>query len=179
MSTENLFPSSLYAAVVERLVRRPCDLLEHGRHFAIVEVVASTRRVQTFAFAGLLALLGASTATAQTYVENGIQGAGKHHVIITIIPGHENDVIDTLRKHGNRVRSQHPSINGVAADINGTDVADLAKHGAVTITRDHTVTLSAARKKAVSPLPTVASTSIDPNAPQTNPAVSTLRLTLG
>jgi serine protease AprX len=128
--------------------------------------------VQTFAFAGLLALLGASTATAQTYVENGIQGAGKHHVIITIIPGHENDVIDTLKKHGNQVRSQHPSINGVAADINGTDVADLANHGAVTITQDHPVHLSAAGKKS-----TTTASPLGPGAQPKN--VSTLRASLG
>jgi serine protease AprX len=122
-----------------------------------------------------MAFGGVSTAAAQTYVENGVQGAGRQPVIITVTPGHENDVIDTLRKHGGRVRSQHPSINGVAADINGSDVADLAKHGAVTITRDHDVHLSAVSTGGA--ISTVKA--IDPNAPQLNPAVSTLRLTLG
>jgi len=144
------------------------------------------RRVYSFALAGLLVLLGVSTAAAQTYVENGIQGAGQQHVIITVTPGRENDVINTLKKHGRRISSQHPSINGVAADITGSDVADLAKHGVVTITRDHTVTLSAAAKKTAttptttstpSPAPVVAS-SLNPNIQQPK-TVSTLRPTLG
>src|SRR6476620_7401134 len=110
------------------------DLLDLGRHFAIVEVVNLTRRVLRAAVAGLLVLAGASSVAAQTYVENGVQGAGKQHVIITVTPGHESDVINTLKQYGHTVRSQHPSINGVAADIDGSDVAALAKSGAVTIT---------------------------------------------
>ena len=137
-----------------------------------------TRRVSLFAAVGLLALCGVSTAAAQTYVENGVQGAGKQHVIITVTPGHENDVLDTLRKHGSLVKSQHPSINGLAADINGSDVQDLAQHGAVTITRDHTVHLTAATKKKSAGSTTPAAQSVESTTSQPM-SVSTLRLSLG
>ncbi len=130
-----------------------------------------TRRVYALAATGLLVLAGASSVAAQTYVENGVQGTGKQHVIITVTPGQENDVIATLKKHGSSVRSQHPSINGVAADISGSDVADLARHGAVTITRDHAVHLSAAGDA-------VTTSVVNPNAPQ-DTKISTLRLSLG
>src|SRR5256885_1379521 len=120
-----------------------------------------------------MVLAGVSTAAAQTYVENSVKGAGTHHVIITVIPGHENEVIDTLRKHGDSIKSQHPSINGVSADINGGDVADLAKHGAATITNDHTVHLSTTSKSTA-----VRKKSIDPNTAQAQ-NVSTLRSSLG
>ena len=134
-----------------------------------------TRRVYELAVAGLLVLAGVSPAAAQAYVENGVQGSGKQHVIITVAPGHESEVIDALRQHGGSVRSQHPSINGVAADINGSDVADLARHGAVAITRDHAVHVSSTGARSNG---TVRATAIDANAPQPM-TVSTLRLSLG
>ena len=40
-----------------------------------------TRRLHSFAVAGLLVLAGASVFAEQTYVESGVNGAGKHHVI--------------------------------------------------------------------------------------------------
>ncbi len=135
------------------------------------------RRVSAPVFLGLAVLATAASVSAQTYVEGGIQGAGKQPVIITVTPGHEQDVLDTLRKHGASVRSQHPSINGVAADITGADVADLASHGAVTITRDQTVHLSARGERWGATTRTKAS-SIDATAPQPM-NVSTLRLSLG
>ena len=130
------------------------------------------RRVCALLLAGLAVLAGASSVAAQTYVEDGVQGAGTQHVIITVTPGHEDEVMTTVAEHGGRVRSHHPSINSLAADISGADVADLARHGAVAITRDHAVHLAG--------LSTTLSTSfpIDSNAPQPM-AVSTLRATLG
>ena len=119
MSGPNDVDSSAQIAELKRLLGRGYDRQDLGRHFAIVEVVNLTRRVYSLAVSGLMVLCGVHTAAAQTYVETGIQGAGTQHVIITVTPGHENDVLDTLRKHGGRVTSQHPSINGVAADITG------------------------------------------------------------
>ena len=132
-----------------------------------------TRRVYSLAV-GLLVLLGASAATAQTYIENGVQGAGKQHVIITVTPGRESEVIDTLKRHGAAVRSEHPSINGLAADISGSDVADLARHGAAAVTADSIVHGSA------SPKPNEKlKTAGDFNTTPQNIGVSTLRATLG
>jgi serine protease AprX len=133
-----------------------------------------TRRVYALIVVGLLVLAGVRPAEAQTYVEGGIQGAGKQHVIITVTPGHETEVSDAVRKHGGSVTSEHPSVNGLAADISGSDVADLASHGAVTITRDQNVHIAAAGGKQQA----VRSNAIDPNAPQ-GTDVSTLRLSLG
>ena len=122
------------------------------------------RRLYSLAVAGLLVLAGASAASAETYVESGLKSAGTHHVIITVTPGHENDILATLKKRGASVRSQHPSINGVAADIDGRDVADLATHGAVTITADSLVHGSGAISNTTKYL---------------DPAFSTLRASLG
>jgi serine protease AprX len=137
--------------------------------------VVIARRVCVFAAAAFLVVVGESIASAETYVESGLKGAGKQHVIITVSPGRESEIIDALKKHGSPVRSLHPSIGGVATDINGSDVGDLASHGAVAITRDHAVHISSKSKvfaKDDGPQP------IDPNAPQPM-SVSTLRLSLG
>jgi serine protease AprX len=137
----------------------------------MAEPVIFARRVCASAIVGLLVLVGASSVAAQqTFVEDGLPKQGGQHVIITVAPGHENEVISAVARHGGRIRSQHPSINGLAADINGADVADLAKHGVIAITRDHAVHLSA---QALPPLP-----SASDDVPQPM-AVSTLRTTLG
>src|SRR4029077_13062012 len=109
---------------------------------------------------------------AQTYVEDGVQRSGTQHVIITMAPGHENEVITAVARRGGRVRFQHPSINGVAADISGADVADLALHGAVAIRRGHAVHQTGLLWKSVW------QPAADPNAPQLTEA-STLRPSLG
>ena len=130
--------------------------------------------MHALALTGLVLLAGASSAAAaNTYVEGGIRGGGKQHVIITVTPGHENEVLDALKKRGDSVKSNHPSINGIAADISGADVADLAKHGAVAITRDHIVHIH-----STEPAKTTKAAS-DPNTTPQPMTVSTLRLSLG
>ena len=131
-----------------------------------------SRRVCVLVLAGLSVLAGASSVAAQTYVEDGVQATGTQHVIITVTPGHEDEVMTSVARHGGRVRSQHPSINGLAADISGADVADLTRHGAVAITRDHAVHLTGLATTLSTPF------GLDPDAPQPM-AVSTLRATLG
>ena len=173
MSCDDRVGLSLYLPGAERLLCHSPGGQDLGRPFAIVNAVNFVRRVYSAVVVGLTVLTGVSTAAAQTYVEGGVQGAGKQHVIITVTPGHESDLISALKKRGGKVNSEHPSINGVAADISGSDVADLAQHGAVTITRDHTVTLSAAKK---TPITTPAG---DFNTTPQGIDVSTLRLSLG
>jgi len=134
--------------------------------------VIFSRRVCVLVFAGLLVLARAHSVAAQTYIEDGVQGSGTQHVIITVTPGHEDEVLTTVAQHGGRVRSLHPSINSFAADIAGVDIADLARHGAIAITRDHAVHLTGVGAGAWGQ-PT-----IDPTTPQPM-TISTLRASLG
>ncbi len=133
-----------------------------------------SRRVSGFVLAGLAVLAGASSASAQAFVDDAVQTAGTQHVIITVTPGHEKELLTAVAQHGGRVRFRHPSINGFSADINGADVADLARHGAVAITRDHAVHLNGLTTLD----PNAPQPMLDPNAPQPM-SVSTLRQTLG
>jgi serine protease AprX len=142
-----------------------------GRPFAKVEPVIFARRVCASAFVGLLVLAGARSVAAQTFIEDGLPTHGTQHVIITVAPGREGEVINSVAGHGGRIRSKHPSINGLAADISGADVADLAKHGVVAITRDHAVHLT--QLDIPVPIPTPSDASPQPMT------VSTLRSTLG
>ena len=136
--------------------------------------VITIRRVHALALTGLIFFAGASSAAAaNTYVEGGIQGGGKQHVIITVTAGRENEVITALNKRGDAIKSQHPSINGIAADISGADVADLAKSGAVAITRDHIVHIHSTDTK------TTKATAVDPTTVPQPMTVSTLRVSLG
>jgi serine protease AprX len=135
------------------------------------------RRLSSLLLAGLCVLLGAGSAAAQeTYVEKSLKNSGHstQHVIITIAPGHENEVLATLQRRGAGIKSQHPSINGVSARIHGDDVSELARHGAVSITSDALVHVSAAPAAAKG----TTKIALDPNAPQ-GQTVSTLRLSLG
>jgi serine protease AprX len=123
-------------------------------------------------------LVGVASATAQNgYIDASLKRGGHsaQHVIITVQQGHEGEVLDRLKHYGASVTSQHPSINGVAATIQGDYVSDLAKHGVISITPDAIIHASGAPV----PLPTGTSkAALDPNAPQ-DQVVSTLRLSLG
>lgn len=138
------------------------------------------RGVYSLAFTGLLVLAGASGSAAQTptYIENGAQGAGRQNIIISVAPGHESDVLTAITNHGGSVQSTHPLIHGVAASIDGSQVADLAKHGALAITLNHAVgvqaTTSNGKGERLPLQPTV-----NPNTAPQPPTVSTLRATLG
>jgi len=138
------------------------------------------RRALRLLLTGLLVLAGASSAAAENgpgYVDTTLRRGGRspQHVIITVEQGHEGEVIDRLRHYGASVKSQHPSINGVAATIQSDYVNDLAKHGVVSITPDsviHANGLPASAAKGTT------KGALDPNAPQ-GQSVSTLRLSLG
>jgi hypothetical protein len=135
------------------------------------------RRASRLLLAGLFALAGVASATAQNgYIDASLKRGGHsaQHVIITVQQGHEGEVLDRLKHYGASVKSQHPSINGVAATIQGDYVNDLAKHGVVSITPDAIIHASA--DPAFSQGTTTPA--LDPNAPQ-DQVVSTLRLSLG
>src|SRR5215470_14051279 len=136
------------------------------------------RRASRFLLAGLFVLVGVISATAQSgYIEASLRRGGQtaQHVIITVQAGHEGEVLDRLKRYGASVKSQHPSINGVAATIQGDYVNDLAKHGVVSITPDAILHASADSGSLLSDTTQAA---LDPNAPQ-DQSVSTLRLSLG
>src|SRR5215470_16666862 len=119
------------------------------------------RRASRFMLAGLFVLVGVVSATAQSgYIEASLKRGGQtaQHVIITVQAGHEGEVLDRLKKFGASVKSQHPSINGVAATIQGDYVNDLAKHGVVSITPDAILHASGAPASPVS-----ATAALDPN----------------
>src|SRR5580765_4810855 len=138
--------------------------------------MTAARRLFSLLLAGLFVLAGVSSAAAENgYVDATLRrgSKGPQHVIITVEHGHEGEVIDRLRHYGASVKSEHPSINGVAATIQGDYVSDLAKHGVVSIAPDSVIHATG--------LPTVKGVTkgaLDPNAPQ-GQSVSTLRLSLG
>jgi serine protease AprX len=136
------------------------------------------RRASRLLLSGLLVLVGVVSATAQEgYVEASLKQGGRsaQHVIITVQEGHEGEVLGRLKHYGASVKSQHPSINGVAATIQGDYINDLAKHGVVSITPD--AILHASDGPASYSQGTVKPV-FDSNASQ-GQAVSTLRLSLG
>jgi serine protease AprX len=140
--------------------------------------MTSVRRASRLLLAGILVLVGVASATAQTgYVDASLKRGGRsaQHVIITVQEGHEGEVLDRLKHYGASVKSQHPSINGVAATIQGDYVNDLAKHGVVSITPDAILHASAGPASISNG---TAKPNFDPNAPQ-GQTVSTLRLSLG
>src|SRR5215471_11862730 len=140
--------------------------------------MTSGRRALRLLLAGLFVLVGVVSASAQNgYIDASLGRAGRtaQHVIITVQAGHEGEVLDRLKKFGASVKSQHPSINGVAATIQGDYVNDLAKHGVVSITPDAILHASAAQGSLLGDTTKAA---LDPNAPQ-GQSVSTLRLSLG
>jgi len=140
--------------------------------------MTSGRRALRLLLAGLFVLVGVVSASAQSgYIDASLGRAGRtaQHVIITVQAGHEGEVLDQLKKYGASVKSQHPSINGVAATIQGDYVNDLAKHGVVSITPDAILHASAAQGSLLGDTTKAA---LDPNAPQ-GQSVSTLRLSLG
>jgi serine protease AprX len=140
--------------------------------------MALVRRASRLLLTGLFVLVGVVSATAQNgYVEASLKQGGRsaQHVIITVQAGHEGEVLGRLKHYGASVKSQHPSINGVAATIQGDYINDLAKHGVVSITPDAILHASGGPASLTEG---IANASLDPNAPQ-GPAVSTLRLSLG
>src|SRR5215467_15470139 len=134
--------------------------------------MTSVRRLTRLLLAGLFVFAGVSSAAAQVgYVDASLQRGGRtaQHVIITVQEGHEGEVLDRLKRYGASVKSQHPSINGLAATIQGDYVNDLAKHGVVSITPDAILHASGG---PASLLKDTTKAALDPNAPQ-GPAIST------
>ena len=136
------------------------------------------RRASRLLLAGLFVLVGVASATAQNgYIDASLKRGGRsaQHVIITVQEGHEGEVLDRLKHYGASVKSQHPSINGVAATIQGDYVNDLAKHGVVSITPDAIIHASAGPAS----IPRAQRNRLSTRTRRRARSVSTLRLSLG
>jgi serine protease AprX len=58
-------------------------------------------------------------------------GAPTQPVIVTVKPGYRSDLRDALRRHGDRIKSEHPSIDALAVELHTADVRELAKQPGV------------------------------------------------
>jgi serine protease AprX len=58
-------------------------------------------------------------------------GERTRRVIITMNPGCRASILDALRRHGDRVKSEHPLINALSAESHTEDIEELAKHPCV------------------------------------------------
>src|SRR5262245_50640084 len=76
-------------------------------------------------------------------------GDQTQRVIITVKPGFRDGIRDALKKHGDIIKSEHPSVESIAAVVHSGDVADLANHpGVQYVSSDATVFAGATRWKA-------------------------------
>jgi serine protease AprX len=58
-------------------------------------------------------------------------GGATQRIIISVAPGSRDGIRQALRAHGDRILSEHPSVDAIAAEVHSADVAELAKHDSV------------------------------------------------
>ena len=63
--------------------------------------------------------------------ESLTHGAVTQRVIVSVAEGCRDFVRQSLVKHGDRIKSEHPIINALAVELHSEDVAELAKHPCV------------------------------------------------
>ena len=56
------------------------------------------------------------------------QGGSTQRVIVAVKPGHRAEIRQSLEKHGDQIKSEHPFVDAFTAEIHRDDVAELAKH---------------------------------------------------
>ena len=66
-------------------------------------------------------------------IDRGLQESLRHggatqRVIISVKPGYRGEIRQSLEKHGDRIKSEHPFVDALAADIHSDDVNELANH---------------------------------------------------
>ena len=66
-------------------------------------------------------------------IDRGLQESLRHggatqRVIISVKPGYRAEIRQSLEKHGDRIKSEHPFVDALAADIHSDDVNELANH---------------------------------------------------
>lgn len=92
--------------------------------------------VRSLCLLALIAFVAPHEASAQeqtSKVDRAVRealrtGARTQRVIITVAPGHRGDIRQALEAHGDRVNSEHPSLDALTVDIHSGDVNELAQH---------------------------------------------------
>src|SRR5262249_29909036 len=103
-------------------------------------------------------------------------GEQTQRVIITVQPGFRDGIRDALKKHGDAITSEHPSVESIAAVIHSSDVEELANHpGIKYVSADATVFAGAVRWPGTRSKSVVAVSAKTPGSA----TQSTLRQTLG
>jgi serine protease AprX len=102
-------------------------------------------------------------------------------VIISVKPGFRDGIRDALRKHGDVITSEHPTVDAIAAVVHSTDISELAAHDAVAyVSADATVFAGAAYvRRGARDWRNVVSASDGYDSYGRNASSSTLRQTLG
>jgi hypothetical protein len=107
---------------------------ELGQCFAQLSTVITSRGL----FQGIAALLlvaapALAEAPPNRKIDRALQeslreGGATQRVIISVKPGYRADIRQALEKHGDRVKSEHPFVDALAADVHSDDVNELANH---------------------------------------------------
>jgi serine protease AprX len=92
--------------------------------------------LRLFAFTALLPLVGLPPAAAQTSSpkidrslrESMRSGSPTQKVIISVRPGYRAGIRQALEAHGDIIKSEHPLVEALAAEIHTGDVSELARH---------------------------------------------------
>jgi len=152
--------------------------------FAVIRLV----RMSSLALvAGLLAITAASASAESRHhssktdlsVQRSLRsGAAKVRVIITVEnPAERQSVRQALESHGDTIKSEHPFVGALAAEVHASDVAQLANYpGVQFVSADATVSAGAADYSSTSS--TSGSTWPGDTTSQTSTA-NNLRATLG
>src|SRR5262245_12933516 len=106
-------------------------------------------------------------------------GEKSQRVIITVKPGFRDGIREALRKHGDVIKSEHPSIEAIAAVVHSSDIGELVDHdGVAYVSIDATVNAGASWRSSRYANQNVVSVSQSGSTSVSGPA-STLRETLG
>lgn len=145
----------------------------------------SIAAVATFALAVQPAFAGPDRGGRGRKVDSALtesvaSGAQTQRVIITVEPGFRDGVRDALKKHGDVIKSEHPSIESIAAVVHSADVSELANHPGVRyVSSDATVFAGAARVRPTRWANRTVVTTSNALKSSGSEAQSTLRQTLG
>jgi len=145
--------------------------------------VTPIRRRLSLAVLGLavgatLASAAPSSRPGREKIDRGLReaiqtGAATQSIIITVKPGHRDEIRAALVRHGDRIRSDIPLIEAIAVDVHTADVLQLADNPSVdAVSLDAIVAAGTVAKKLPSPLPV-------PIPPPPPGPTTTLRETLG
>ena len=118
---------------------------------SILRVVLSASVLSLFTTAPAIAGESPGRKLDESLVQALRQGCGTRRVIIRAVAGYRSGLSNSLEAHGNTVRSQHPFINAIAADVHCHDLTVMEGLSSVlSISVDARVTTDGARASATS-----------------------------